>query len=141
MVKDHGNWHANVADAGAGYSSPDAMLFTVYMLEFFSVSKFVTNFIEVLFVIFIFLQEFSPNGEKVPVKSTVSLSPRTPSAGAPSSSSQTPATPDVEETAFVRRTSPRKQKKRKPDESTPLSTGYPVVSPTGRFAYGLFAYE
>ena len=56
------------------------MLFTVYMLEFFSVSKFVTNFIEVLFIIFIFLQEFNPNGEKVPVKSTVSLSPRTPSA-------------------------------------------------------------
>lgn len=42
-----------------------------------------------------------------------------------SSSSQTPATPDVEETAFVRRTSPRKQKKRKPDESTPLSTAGP----------------
>ena len=101
------------------------MLFTVYMLEFFCVSKFVTNFIEVLFIIFIFLQEFNPNGERVPVKSTVSLSPRTPSVGAPSSSSQTPPTLDVEETAFVRRTSPRKQTKRKPDESTPLSTAGP----------------
>ena len=101
------------------------MLFTVYMLEFSCVSKFVTNFMEVLFIIFIFLQEFNPNGEKVPVKSTDSLSPRTPSVGAPSSSSQTPPTPDVEETAFVRRTSPRKQTKRKPDESTPLSTAGP----------------